>query len=163
ESEYHVGVSGLYATRTTVELFANADLVIGVGASLNHYTTEHGYIFPNARYIQIDVKPSIVMGTGKRADYYVQGDAKLTLEVLERELVERDVRNTGFRTAETRAMLAEYDPDPREFELEPGTVDPRQAASILDAVLPPEVGVVHGTGHCSGITAIFMRKPRKLT
>jgi acetolactate synthase I/II/III large subunit len=163
ESEYHVGVSGLYATRTTVELFANADLVIGVGASLNHYTTEHGYIFPNARYIQIDVKPSIVMGTGKRADYYVQGDAKLTVEVLEQQLAEQGVKKPGFRIAETRAMLAEYDPDPREFELDPGTVDPRQVASILDDVLPPEVGVVHGTGHCSGITAIFMRKPRKLT
>jgi thiamine pyrophosphate-dependent acetolactate synthase large subunit-like protein len=163
ESEYHVGVSGLYATKTAIELFANADLVIGVGASLNHYTTEHGYIFPNARYAHIDVKPSIVMGTGKRADYYVQGDAKLTVETLDQQLAGQNVRNTGFRTAETRAMLAEYDPDPREFELDPGTVDPRQVASILDEVLPPDVGVVHGTGHCSGITAIFMRKPRKLT
>jgi thiamine pyrophosphate-dependent acetolactate synthase large subunit-like protein len=163
ESEYHVGVSGLYATRTTIELFADADLVIGVGASLNHYTTEHGYIFPNARYVHIDVKPSIVMGTGKRADYYVQGDAKLSVETLDQQLAQQGVKNTGFRTAETRAMLAEYDPDPREFELDPGTVDPRQVASILDEVLPPDVGVVHGTGHCSGITAIFMRKPRKLT
>jgi thiamine pyrophosphate-dependent acetolactate synthase large subunit-like protein len=163
ESEYHVGVSGLYATRTTIELFADADLVIAVGASLNHYTTEHGYIFPNARYVHIDVKPSIVMGTGKRADYYVQGDAKLSVEMLDQQLAKQNVRNTGFRTAETRAMLAEYDPDPREFELDPGTVDPRQVASILDELLPPDVGVVHGTGHCSGITAIFMRKPRKLT
>ncbi len=46
DSEYHVGISGLYATRTAIELFAEADCVIGVGASLNHYTTEHGYIFP---------------------------------------------------------------------------------------------------------------------
>jgi acetolactate synthase I/II/III large subunit len=163
ESEYHVGVSGLYATRTAIELFANADVVIGVGASLNHYTTEHGYIFPNARYIQVDLKPSIVMGNGKRADYYLQGDAKLTVEMLDRQLAEQGVSSTGFRTAETRAMLAEYDPDPREFELDPGTVDPRQVATILDDVLPSEVGVIHGTGHCSGITAIFMRKPRRLT
>ena len=163
ESQYHVGVSGLYATRTTIELFADADLVIGVGASLNHYTTEHGYIFPNARYVQIDLKPSIVMGTGKRADHYLQGDAKLTVEILEQQLAEQGVSSTGFRTAETRAMLAEYDPDPREFELDPGTVDPRRVATILDDVLPSEVGVIHGTGHCSGITAIFMRKPRKLT
>src|SRR5579864_6544294 len=131
ESEYHVGVSGLYATRTAIELFADADLVIGVGASLNHYTTEHGYIFPNARYVQIDVKPSMVMGTGKRADYFVQGDAKLTIEVLDQELAEQGVKHTGFRTSETRAMLAEYDPDPREFELDAGTVDPRQVASVL--------------------------------
>ena len=163
DSEYHVGVSGLYATRTAIELFADADVVLGVGASLNHYTTEHGYIFPNARYIQIDVKPSIVMGTGRRADYYIQGDAKVAVELLDQQLAEQGVSNTGFRTAETRAMLAEYDPDPREFKLEPDTVDPRQVASILDDMLPSEVGVVHGTGHCSGITAIFMRKPRKLT
>jgi acetolactate synthase-1/2/3 large subunit len=134
-----------------------------VGASLNHYTTEHGYIFPNARYVQIDLKPSIVMGNGKRADRYLQGDAKLTVEMLDRQLAEQGVSSTGFRTTETRAMLAEYDPDPREFELDPGTVDPRRVAAILDDVLPSDVGVVHGTGHCSGITAIFMRKPRKLT
>jgi acetolactate synthase I/II/III large subunit len=163
DSEYHVGVSGLYATRTTIELFAEADVVIGVGASLNHYTTEHGYIFPNARYVQIDMKPSIVMGTGKRADHYLQGDAKLTLELLDQQLAEQGVKSTGYRTAETRAILAEFDPDPREFELDPGTLDPRHVASLLDDVLPSDVGVVHGTGHCSGITAIFMHKPRKLT
>jgi acetolactate synthase I/II/III large subunit len=163
ESQYHVGVSGLYATRTAIELFADADVVIGVGASLNHYTTEHGYIFPNARYVQIDLKPSIVMGTGKRADHYLQGDAKLTVEMLDNLLAEQGFSSTGYRTTETRAMLAEYDPDPREFELDPGTVDPRQVAATLDDILPSDVGVVHGTGHCSGITAIFMRKPRKLT
>jgi thiamine pyrophosphate-dependent acetolactate synthase large subunit-like protein len=163
ESEYHVGVSGLYATRTAVQLLADADLVIGVGASLNHYTTEHGYIFPNARYVQVDVKPSVVMGNGKRADHYLQGDARLTLELVDQQLAEQGISSTGFRTTETRAMLAEYDPDPREFELDPDTVDPRQVASILDDMLPTDVGVVHGTGHSSGITAIFMRKPRKLT
>ena len=86
ESEYQVGISGLYATRTAIDLFADADCVIGVGASLNHYTLEGGYIFPNAQYVQIDVQPSIVMGNGKRADYYFQGDARLTVENMEREL-----------------------------------------------------------------------------
>jgi thiamine pyrophosphate-dependent acetolactate synthase large subunit-like protein len=163
DSEYLVGVSGLYATKTAIELFAEADCVIGVGASLNHYTTEHGYIFPNARYVQIDLKPSIVMGNGKRADCYLQGDARLTVEELEQQLAEAGVSSTGFRTAVVRAMLSEFDPDPREFEIEPGTVDPRRAATILDDGLPSEVGIVHGTGHCSGITTFFMRKPRPLT
>jgi thiamine pyrophosphate-dependent acetolactate synthase large subunit-like protein len=158
-----MGAVGATGTLAANRLASQADVVIGVGASLNHYTTEHGYIFPNARYVQIDLKPSIVMGNGKRADHYLQGDAKLTVELLDRQLAEQGVSSTGFRTAETRAMLAEYDPDPREFELDPGTVDPRRVAAILDDVLPSDVGVVHGTGHCSGITAIFMRKPRKLT
>jgi acetolactate synthase I/II/III large subunit len=163
EEEYHVGVSGLYATRTAIDLFADADVVIGVGASLNHYTTEHGYIFPNAKYVQIDVAPSIVMGNGKRADHYLRGDARLTVEALEQGLAAQNVKSTGFRTAEVRGMLAEYDPDPREFALDPGTVDPRRAAAIIDEGLPAEVGVIHGTGHCSGITTFFMSKPRKLT
>jgi thiamine pyrophosphate-dependent acetolactate synthase large subunit-like protein len=163
DTEYHVGISGLYATKTAIELFAEADVVIGVGASLNHYTTEHGYIFPNARYVQIDLRPSIVMGNGKRADHYVQGDAKLTVELIEQQLAEKGHTSTGYRTAETRGMLAEYDPDPREFEIEPGVVDPRKAATILDDSLPSEIGVIHGTGHCSGITNIFMKKTRAFT
>jgi thiamine pyrophosphate-dependent acetolactate synthase large subunit-like protein len=163
DSAYQVGVSGLYATRTAIELFAEADCVIGVGASLNHYTTEGGYIFPQARYIQVDLRPSIVMGNGKRADCYLQGDARLTVEALDGLLAEQGVSGTGFRTAEVRGMLSEYDPDPREFEIEPGTVDPRRAATILDEGLPAEVGVVHGAGHCSGITVMFMRKSRPIT
>ncbi|MGE3913277.1 MAG: thiamine pyrophosphate-binding protein, partial [Chloroflexota bacterium] len=163
DSEYHVGVSGLYATKTAIELFADADCVIGVGASLNHYTTEHGYIFPNARYVQIDLRPSIVMGNGKRADYYLQGDAQLTVDSIDQQLAAKGVSSTGYHTAEVRGMLSEYDPDPREFELDPGTVDPRRVATMLDESLSSNVGVIHGTGHCSGITAIFMRKPRKIT
>lgn len=162
ESEYHVGISGLYATKTAIDLFADADVVIGVGASLNHYTTEHGYIFPNAKYVQIDLRPSIVMGNGKRAEHYVQGDAKLTVELIDQQLAFQHHTSTGYRTAEVRGMLSEYDPDPREFALEAGTVDPRRAASILDDGLPAEVGLIHGTGHCSGITNIFMNKPRQL-
>lgn len=163
DSEYHVGISGLYATKTAIDLFAAADVVIGVGASLNHYTTEHGYIFPNARYVQIDLRPSIVMGNGKRADYYLQADAKLACEVIEQQLASKGHTSTGYRTAETRAMLAEYDPDPREFEIEDGVVDPRRAATILDDALPSEIGVIHGTGHCSGITNVFMKKTRSFT
>jgi acetolactate synthase I/II/III large subunit len=163
EEEYHAGVSGLYATRTAIDLFADADVVIGVGASLNHYTTEHGYIFPNAKYVQIDVAPSIVMGNGKRADHYLRGDARLTVEAIEEGLAVQNVTSTGFRTAEVRGMLAEYDPDPREFALDPDTVDPRRAAAIIDEGLPAEVGVIHGTGHCSGITTFFMNTPRKIS
>jgi thiamine pyrophosphate-dependent acetolactate synthase large subunit-like protein len=163
DAAYHVGISGLYATKTAIDLFADADVVIGVGASLNHYTTEHGYIFPNARYVQIDLRPSIVMGNGKRADYYLQADARLACEVIEQQLASKGYQSTGYRTAETRAMLAEYDPDPREFEIEPGVVDPRRAATILDDALPSEIGVIHGTGHCSGITNVFMKKTRAFT
>src|SRR5262249_5542195 len=57
QSEYFAGISGFYGTRPAMELFQEADVVIGVGASLNRYTTEQGYLYPNAQYIQIDPRP----------------------------------------------------------------------------------------------------------
>ena len=59
---FHIGVSGLYATKTAIKLLQEADVVIGVGASLNRYTTEHGYLYPNAKFVHIDTKPHVLMG-----------------------------------------------------------------------------------------------------
>ncbi len=83
KTDYHAGVSGLYATRAAMQLFEEADCVIGVGASLNRHTTEHGYLYPNAKYVHLDPKPHIVMGMGRAADVYVQSDAKAGLELLD--------------------------------------------------------------------------------
>jgi thiamine pyrophosphate-dependent acetolactate synthase large subunit-like protein len=160
ESDYHVGIAGLYASRIALEQFAEADCVIGVGASLNHYTLEGGYIFPNARYIQIDLKPRQLMGNGRVADCYLQGDARLTLEALEQMLAQEGVSGTGYRTAEVRQALREADLDPREFKIEPGTLDPRRASEVLDELLPAEVGVVSGAAHCSAWTMMAMQKRR---
>ena len=126
DSPYYAGVAGLYATRTGLELFADADCVLGVGASLNRHTLADGYVFPNANYIQIDLRPSLLMGNHRAADVYLQGDARLTVEALN-DLLQNDgvSGKTGYRTVEVKGMLKEWDPDPREFELEPATVDPR--------------------------------------
>ncbi len=35
EDAYHVGISGFYGTRTAMQLFQEADCVVGIGASLN--------------------------------------------------------------------------------------------------------------------------------
>src|SRR3954469_11488379 len=98
KTDYHAGVSGLYATRAAIQLFEEADCVIGIGASLNRHTTEHGYLYPNAKYIQLDPKPHIVMGMGRGADSYVQTDAKTGLEALDAMLEKRGVKSTGYRT-----------------------------------------------------------------
>ena len=57
DEDYYAGISGLYATKTAMDYFHDADLVIAVGASMNRYTTEHGYLYPNARYVHLDSKP----------------------------------------------------------------------------------------------------------
>ena len=50
-----------------MKLFEEADCVIGVGASLNRYTTEHGYLYPEARYVHIDSQPHMMIAGGRGA------------------------------------------------------------------------------------------------
>jgi acetolactate synthase I/II/III large subunit len=162
EDEFHAGISGLYSTRTAMELFQDADCVIAVGAGLNKYTTEHGYLYPNAKYIQLDAKPHVLMGGGRSADTYIQTDARLGVEGLNRALEARSFTATGYRTAEVKARLAESFLDPQEYELEPGVVDPRAAILTLDEALPSDIGLVMGGGAQVGFGTITFTRQRQM-
>ncbi|MGH8639261.1 MAG: thiamine pyrophosphate-binding protein [Burkholderiales bacterium] len=159
-TEYHAGVSGLYATRATMQLFHDADVVIGVGASLNRHTTEHGYIFPSAKYIQLDPKPHIVLGNGHGADVYVQSDAKEALEALDGLLAKRGFQQAGYRTGETLERLSNMYEDRAEFEIEAGTIDPRLVVRAVDDLVPGDVGLFIGNGASSAITTMNTYKAR---
>lgn len=160
KTEYHAGVSGLYATRATMQLFHEADVVIGVGASLNRHTTEHGYIFPEAKYIQFDPKPHIVLGNNRGADVYVQSDAKEGLELLDAVLEKRGFKQIGFRTGETLERLSNMYDDRTEFKIEPGTIDPRLMVRAVDDLVPGDVGLFIGNGASSSITTMNSWKAR---
>ncbi len=160
-TECHAGVSGLYATRAAIQqLFEEADCVIGIGASLNRHTTEHGYLYPNAKYIQLDPKPHIVMGMGRSADCYVQTDAKAGLDALDALLEKRGVKSTGYRTGETLERLSNMYEDRAEFTIEPGTIDPREVCRAVDEIIPGDIGLFTGNGASSAITVMTTHKPR---
>jgi len=159
---YHAGISGFYGTRAAIELFEEADCVIGVGASLNRYTTEQGYIFPNARYVQLDTKPHLLMGGGRVADCYVQGDARLAVEALTQLLGDRGAASPGYRTPEVQAKLANQFADPTPFTIEPGALDPRDVCRALDEVLPATIDLVSGSGASAGFAVMLMNRPRSL-
>ncbi len=160
DTEYHAGISGLFSRRAVMQLYEQADCVIALGASLNPYTLQGGYLYPNARIIQIDVAPHVLMGTQKGADIYLQGDAELTARAIEERLAATGEANQGYRTAEVRAILRDADRDPAEFEIAPGTLDPREVSRIIDDKLPSNVGLVVGAGHCFSFPAMVMKKPR---
>jgi acetolactate synthase-1/2/3 large subunit len=144
--KYHVGLSGLFATRTAMEMFAESDCVIGVGASLNQYTTEHGYLYPQATFIQVDPRPHAVMGGRRAADCYVQADATLALTALNQQLNDRSVTSNGYQTEETRTRLATAWDDRKDYEIPAGTMDPRAAVRVLEDTLPAKIGMVLGGG-----------------
>ena len=159
-TDYHVGSLRTYATRAAIQLFEEADCVIGIGASLNRHTTEHGYLYPNAKYVHLDPKAHIVMGMGRAADVYVQSDAKAGLQILDELLAKRGVKSQGYRTGETLERLSNIYEDRAAFTIEPGTIDPRQVCRVVDEIIPGDVGLFTGNGASSAITVMTTHKPR---
>ncbi|MGX7678322.1 thiamine pyrophosphate-binding protein [Jatrophihabitans sp. DSM 45814] len=158
--DYHAGISGLYSTKSAMELLQEADCVIGVGATLNHYTTEQGYLYPSAKFVHFDVRPNVVMGDGRPADYVVQADAKVAVELLDSVLIKRGFSQTGFRTVEVKEKLAGALFDPLTYDIEPGLMDPRDVCRVIDENVPSSLGLVIGTGHYSHFPTMQCVKAR---
>jgi thiamine pyrophosphate-dependent acetolactate synthase large subunit-like protein len=159
DQPYSVGTAGAFATDPARELWAECDLVIGVGAGLGHYTTEAGYLYPNAKVIHIDTHPHGLFQGLRIADLYIQADALAAARVLLQRLRERGVKRTGIRSRELAMKLeaALAQPDPKPFPIAPGTVDPRAATLELDRVIPKDWDIVVGSAHFFSIALTHMR------
>ena len=161
QAEYHVGVSGQYSTRTAMQLFEEADCVIAIGASMNRYTTVQGFLYPKARFVQIDSKPHVMMGAGLTADCYIQSDARIGVEALESLLAKRSVKLAGYHTPEVKEQLVHHFEDPTEFPNEPGSVDPRQVCLKLDELVPSNIPIIAGSGgQSTGFLTLLCHRPR---
>jgi acetolactate synthase I/II/III large subunit len=160
KADFHAGVSGRFATRAATELLRQADCVIGVGASLNQYTIQHGQLYPGAKFVQIDERPPYLLGNGRLADCYVQADVTLALQELCLALESRPGRPIGYQTPGTKELLATALDDPEAFDLEPGTVDPRDACRVIDAELPSQVRLVLSAGYYAGFGMLLFTRAR---
>jgi thiamine pyrophosphate-dependent acetolactate synthase large subunit-like protein len=156
ENPWSLGTSGTFAGDLAREFYAEADLVVGVGASLTSYTTEQGYLFPNAKVIQIDEKPKGLWQGLRVADLHIRADATATLEALNAKLPD-PAGEHGFRTAGIRERLSNNTFEARPFQIEPGTVDPREALMELDRTIPPDWDVVVGCAHFFNFVVTHMR------
>lgn len=162
DGEFHAGISGLFSTRAVMGLFEEADCVIAVGASLNPHTIEGGLLYPKARIVHINSEPVVLMGNDRVADCYVQGDAKVTVEAIEAELSQIYVSKENFRTPAVKKILRNAGRDAAEYEIEAGTVDPREASRVIDEKLPHDVGIAIGVGHSFAFPVMIMKKQRVL-
>lgn len=162
DSEWYAGVTGLFATRTVMGLLEEADCVIAIGAGMNIRTMGGGYLYPNARLVHVDTQMHVLLGTDRGADCYVQGDATATMQEIDELLAQRNVSREGYRTASVRTALRGAFRDPGEFDIEAGTVDPRETVKLLDDKLPSEFGLVTGSAHNFSFPVWHMQKARAL-
>ncbi|WP_149538367.1 thiamine pyrophosphate-binding protein [Siccirubricoccus phaeus] len=154
---YALDIAGAYSSDYARELFAESDLVIGVGVGLGAYTTESGYLYPGAQTVQIDIHPRGLWQGLRTADLHILADAKSGVEAVTAALQARGVKKEGYRTAAVAKGIAEDVPDRKEFAIAPGTVDPRKAMVELDAAVPKDWDVVIGGGHYFGIAMTHLR------
>lgn len=159
-SPFSVGVAGGFASQLAVQCFAEADMVVAIGASLTHYTVDGGALFPNTFTAQIDENP-LGMRHGRRAaDIYVRGDATLAAQALMLEL--EGGTAARFRSDELARRIAETPPDTTPYEVEPGLLDPREVVKEIDRVIPKDWDIVSGTGHSSYFyTHLRNRRPEQ--
>ena len=152
-----IGISGAFSSDVAREFFASADLVVAAGASLTAYATEQGYLFPNAKVVQVDISPRGFWQGLRVADLHVRGDAKATATAIGDALRGRGPAREGFRTREVGAKIAAFTPDARPFPIEAGTFDPRAAVMELDRVIPPDWDIVVGCAHFFNFVVTHMR------
>ena len=153
--DFDAGVIGGFAASASVELLAEADCVLAVGAELGHFTTMGNSLFPKARIARVDIAP-LPWSSGMPPGLYVQGDARETMRLLDTELSRRDTRRDGYRTQATRALLA------RPVALPPRAndgVDPRRLMLRLSECLPSNAVVTSGVGHFWSFPSIYLDLP----
>ena len=156
---FALDIAGTFATDLGRECFAESDLVIAVGAGLGHYTTEGGYLFPNAKVVRIDTQPRGLWQGLRTADLHVQADAKAAAETLVARLREKGIRRQGWRSNEVASKIAATaeNPDPKPYTPAPGTLDPRPVVKELDAAIPKDWDIIVAGGHCFSFAMTHLR------
>ncbi|MEZ5819034.1 MAG: thiamine pyrophosphate-binding protein [Hyphomicrobiaceae bacterium] len=140
-------IAGAYASDWARERYAEADLVIGFGLGLGHYTTESGYLFPGARVVQVDTNPRGLWQGLRTADLHVRADARATAEAILNRLQQRNIKTSGFRSDEIKAGIASDHPDRKEYPVQPNLLDPRRAMEEINRTIPKDWDIVIGGGH----------------
>lgn len=160
ETPYYAGISGLYGTSAAHELLPEADCVIAIGASLNHFTTEHGYLYPDARFVQIDIANQVVTGTGQPVDCYLRGHAEQALDGLLDILGEST--SQGYHTTEVKELLGGADTVNEDFVSVEGLLDPREVILSLDKKVPADIPLVTGSGHQTDFGTMLFTRTREI-
>ncbi|MEO3388105.1 thiamine pyrophosphate-binding protein [Mesorhizobium sp. CAU 1741] len=146
-SPYSIGIVGGFSSRLAREKFAEADLVILVGASLASHASMGGRMFNQAKVIQIDTEPLGKNQGGRVADLYVRADARAGAEVLESSVVAARPA-ADWRSDDVVRRAVEEAPDGEPATPADG-LDPRAVAAELERSIPLDWELVSGAGHSS--------------
>ncbi len=156
DCDFTLGVAGGYATEKSKDIFADADLVIAVGARMAAHTFDSGRLTPGARVIHVDLDPQEHVQGRKAADLLIRSDARRAAEALTWATAQR----TGWRTPEMLKHCTDALELPDDHETPDGALHPMAVIKAIADVIPPACHIVNTSGHIAYYTAQMNRHPQ---
>jgi thiamine pyrophosphate-dependent acetolactate synthase large subunit-like protein len=156
---YALGISGGFASPFATQLLPQADVVLIVGASANHWTTKHGaMIGAGAKVIQVDLDPRAI-ARNRPVDVAIVADAAATARALVTAL--DGPAREGFRTDALAQEIAarRWSDEPYDDASTDEWIDPRTLSIELDKRLPVDKSVAVDSGHFLGYPSMFLGVP----
>lgn len=146
---FSLGIAGGFSRAIAREMFAQADLVIALGASLTYYTVDGDTLFPQSEVVQVDLAPMGLRDGNQAADIYMKADAKLTAADLVKRIKAIGKTAASVRSPALAKRIKEEPADSTPFTVKPGELDPRKVFEELEGIIPKDYDVVSGSGHHS--------------
>ena len=157
---WNLGICGGFASPAASELVGEADLIVGFGVSLTHWTTKRGrLIAPSTTVAQIDIEGP-KLGYHTPVDIAVLADARAAAEAVLAELGAKK-STSGWRTGRVAARMRDGDNHhaPYQDVSTAQFIDPRTLSKAVDALLPAERAVASDSGHFCGWPPRYLRVP----
>lgn len=151
----NLGVVGGYANEAGAQLLGEVDLVLVLGASLTPFTTAQRTLFAQADVVHVDADRTRI-GENFPVSLGVVADAGATVRALLRELPSAPAGERPFHAPEVIEQLARLGYSGSD-EGSADELDARVAASVLDAVLPPERIVIMDGGRAMTAVGRYVR------
>ena len=154
--DYSLGMAGGFATEAAKEIFAEADLVIAVGARLAQHAFNGGKLTPQARVIHLDIDPQTEVQGRIAADLLVKADAKLGVQALTDAITSK----TGWRDDEMKAKTARALILPDDQHTDDGLLHPMAVIKALAPLIPADCHLINTSGHSAYYSAHLNQHPQ---
>ena len=166
--EFDLGVTGGFGSDAAMQVVADADTVLVVGAGLNQFTMRFGELFgAGATVIRIDVDAVAAPRTVHDIDVRtLRGDAADTVRALTAAVRESDRPSSGWRERLADAVPFAVRRAPGDGFAEhldgvcpDGRLDPRCVAARIGAMLPDDAHITTDGGHFLGWASMYWPVP----
>ncbi len=155
--EFDLGTIGGFGQDAAMALIGEADVVLVVGAALNHFSTKFDTLFsPSATVIRIDDRdpaahPAVTVP--------VRGDANLSATAMLAAIEPVDGRTSGWRERLATDAARFRIRDAGVGTWDDGRLDPRSVALALKHILPEDRVTVTDGGHFLGWSNTYWTVP----